>query len=190
MGRDAQHADAHRGRVHRRRGSAAQSRRRHRHRAHPRLHRVASAQHSPLPPAPRLHADATPPGVGRRRPLQPRIPRAPHGPAAAGHGGAAEAADRADLLAGARPRAPALGAVGGRGARGRQALRVDLQGPPLHDRRRLGRRADDGPDEPLADGGARARWSPYVPRPAPSALELRRDDLSISRPGRCKRPAT
>ena len=49
---------------------------------------------------------------------------------------AAEGALRAHHAAAPRPLAAALGDVGRRGSRGRP-LRADLEGPPLHDRRRL-----------------------------------------------------
>ena len=64
---------------------------------------------------------------------------------------------------------PAVGDVGGRRARGRP-LRRDQQGPPLHDRRRVGRRPDEDPDERGRPNARSSRRTPeYIPRPAPSA---------------------
>ena len=103
------------------------------------LHRGAPAPHPALPPEARLDPVREPPGLGRRRELQPRLPPAPHGAAAARQRGAAEAPVRAHHAAAPRPQPAALGDVDRRGSRGR-SLRADLEDAPLHDRRRLGRR--------------------------------------------------
>ena len=161
--------DARRLDRHPRDGRAARSRGRRRHRAAAPRHRGRAAPHPALPPAPRLGADRRHAGLGGRRRLQPRLPRASHQPAAARRREPAAPAGRARDGAAPRPRATALGDVGGGGPRGRP-LRAALEGAPLHDRRRLGRRPDERADEPVAGrGDLRA----FALRAAPRAVALR-----------------
>ena len=138
-----------------------------------------------------LHPARRPRGLGGRPALQPRLPHPPHRAAEAGRRVAAEEALVARDGAAARPQAAAVGDLGRRGARGRRPLRDDHEDPPLHDRRRLGRRprADPVLDQP---GGAAASKPPprFMPRPAPSARRAaaRRAD-ALARRCRCARCA-
>ena len=120
-----------------RRGAAAGFAWRPRHGAHPRLRRVAAALDSALPAAVDPHPAGAPPGVGRRRPLQPLLSRPPHRPAPSRRGAPAEAPLRSDPLAEARPDQAAVGDMGRRGAGGRP-VRAGGQGPPCDGRRHLG----------------------------------------------------
>ena len=101
-----------------------------------------------------------------------------------GSSDAAEDALRAHHGAAARPQAAALGDLGRRGPRGRP-LRDDHEDPPLHDRRRVGRRSRAHPDVDVARGArARAAARRSIPRPAPSRLR------AVARRGRARRSAS
>ena len=159
---------ARRGHRHVRGGSAPVRRWRHRHRAHPRLRRVAAACHPAVPPGAGLHADRGPPGVGGRPALQHRVPRAPYGAAAARRRAAAEAPLGPRHVAAARPLEAAVGDVGRRGARGRRPLRHHHEDPPLHGRRHVERRPARGAAH------ARVRRTPSSPRRAGFRARCRR----------------
>ncbi len=78
-------------------------------------------------------------------------------PCRVGHARAAQEALGADHGPAPRPQAAALGDLGGRGSRRRRGLRAHHQDPPLHDRRRLGRRPLPHPALALARDPRAAR---------------------------------
>ena len=169
--------------VHLRRRAAAPLRGRNRHGRDPQRDRARSCTRIPryrqkLSTCP----VGEPPRVGGRRPVQSRLPPPPHRAAQAGQHGAAEGALRAHHAAAPRPLAAALGDVDRRRDRGRP-LRADLEGPPLHDRRRVGRRPHERA-APHDAGPRRPRGAPVLP--AAGALRPR---APPPRAGAAGRPA-
>ena len=110
-----------------------------------------------------------PADLGRRPALPDPLPRAAHLAAQARRARAAAQPRRAGLRPAARHDQAGLGGLAGRGA-GRRPVGADLQGAPLHDRRRGQHRPDAGDLRPRARPACDASPPTGRPPPAPSTL--------------------
>ena len=149
---------------------------------HPRTHRPAGA----VPPATRGGAARPRPAVlDRGSRLRHRLPRPPPRRAGARHARAARRGRQPHPRPPARSQPPAVGALRHRGRRRRHEDRPAHQGPPRHDRRRVGR-ADAGrhPRHRARRPAARAsrrRGRPTASRPTPSCSSARCWSTSATR---------
>ena len=118
-------------------------------------------------------------GLGGRSGLRPRLPPAPHRAAGTGRGPRAGRADGPGDVRAPGPEPAAVGVLAGRGP-GRRPVGADLQGAPLHGRRRLRHRPL--PRRPRRDTRAARAGRRRLARRGPSrrtcARGHRRDDLA------------
>ena len=137
-------------------------------------------------------------GVGGRRALRPRLPPAPDRAARPRARRRAVGADRPGDGRPAGPWPAAVGVLAGRAA-ARRPLGADLQGAPLHGRRRLRHRPVRGGARPDADP-APPEPDDWRPEPEPTNLALRparspawpptRSRRSVPRPAPSASPAS